>query len=292
MAEVLQQIINGVVVGAAYALIATGLTVIFGLIKVVNFAHGEFYMVGAVFMYYLVMAAGINYFAALPLAVILAMVVGLLADRLLLKPLRNAAESTTTLAMIGLSVLLQNLVMVTSGPMPKMIAMPFSPAPIHMGPLLVQSNRIFAGVVTLVVIVAADWALRSSPAGRDIRATFQDRDAAALVGIPVDKIYRMTFTVGSGMAALAGALLGSIFMVNPTMGEMAVGKAFTIVIVGGLGNFRGAVFVGLLLGVVEALAAGYISAGYKDAIGFIIVVAVLLYKPMAQAWQIRKVRAG
>jgi branched-chain amino acid transport system permease protein len=290
LAEVLQQTVNGIVVGASYALIASGLTVIFGLMRIVNFAHGEFYMIGAVFMYYLAMSIGLNFFAAILLSVVLTMVVGIIVDRLLLKPLRNAPMTSTTLATIGLSVLLQNLVLVTSGAMPKMIDSPFAQAPLEIGSIIISSNRIFAAAVTLIVIVLADWALNHTSFGRDIRACFQDQDAAALVGISVNKVYAATFTIGAGMAALAGSLLGSIFLVYPTMGETAVSKAFTVVIVGGLGNFRGAVVVGLLLGVIEALAAGYVSAGYKDAIGFILIVCFLLYQPLSDAWRVRKVR--
>ncbi|MGI6130466.1 MAG: branched-chain amino acid ABC transporter permease [Bacillota bacterium] len=290
MAEVLQQTVNGVVVGASYALIASGLTVIFGLMRIVNFAHGEFYMIGAVFMYYLAMSIGLNFFAAIFLSAVLTMVLGIIVDRLVLKPLRNAPMTSTTLATIGLSVLLQNLVLVTSGAMPKMINSPFAQAPLEIGSIIISSNRLFAAAVTLIVIVLADWALNHTSFGRDIRACFQDQDAAALVGISVNKVYAATFTVGAGMAALAGSLLGSIFLVYPTMGETAVSKAFTVVIVGGLGNFRGAVVVGLLLGVIEALAAGYVSAGYKDAIGFILIVCFLLYQPLSDAWRVRKVR--
>jgi len=292
MAEILQQILNGLVVGAAYALIAVGLTVIFGLMDVVNFAHGEFYLLGAVCMYYLTMQFGVNFFLSIILAVALTMAVGLLIDRLLLQPLRGAPLLTTALAMIGLSIFIANLVLVTSGPVPKIISSPFASAPLQLGPVLLPKLRLFAGVVTLAVIVASHFALKCSSFGRDIRATFQDRHAAALVGIPVNKVYRYTFTIGSAFAALAGALLGSIFMVYPTMGILAVSKAFVIVIVGGLGSFPGAVSAGLLLGVVETLAAGYISSGYKDAIGWIVVVVVLLYQPLAHAWRVRKVRSA
>ena len=277
MAEVLQQTVNGVVVGASYALIASGLTVIFGLMRIVNFAHGEFYMIGAVFMYYLAMSIGLNFFAAIFLSAVLTMVLGIIVDRLVLKPLRNAPMTSTTLATIGLSVLLQNLVLVTSGAMPKMINSPFAQAPLEIGSIIISSNRLFAAAVTLIVIVLADWALNHTSFGRDIRACFQDQDAAALVGISVNKVYAATFTVGAGMAALAGSLLGSIFLVYPTMGETAVSKAFTVVIAGGL-EFPRCSRGGAPAGVIEALAAG-VSAGYKDAIGFILIVCFLLYQP-------------
>lgn len=291
MIEMLQQAVNGVVVGASYALIASGMTVIFGLMRIVNFAHGEFYMIGAVFMYYLTMSAGVNFFISIVLAVVLTMLLGITVDRLLLRPLRNAPMTSTTLATIGLSVLLQNLVLVTSGAMPKMIDSPFPRAPLEIGSITIPPNRLFAAAVTLIVIAIADRALNHSRFGRDIRACFQDRDAAALVGISVGKVYTATFMIGAAMASLAGALLGSIFLVYPTMGETAVSKAFTVVIVGGLGNFRGAVVIGLMLGIVEALAAGYVSAGYKDAIGFVLIVCFLLYQPISDALRVRKVRA-
>lgn len=293
MVEVLQQLFNGIVIGSGYALISVGLTVIFGLMKVVNFAHGEFYMIGGVMMYYLANTLGLNFFLTLALSVLGTMVVGYFTDLLILQPLRRKGSdsSSAMLAMIGLSVLLQNLVLETSGPVPKIIKSPFPQAPIELGGVMLQSNRIFAAILTMAVVVLADRALRKTSFGRDLRATFQDSTAASLVGIPIDSIYRATFALGAGLASLAGALLGSIFLVYPAMGEAAVSKAFVVVIVGGLGNFRGAIAVGMLLGIAETFAAGYVSSGYKDAIGFVAVVFVLLYKPLIQSRRARKLRA-
>lgn len=279
MSEVLQQLLNGVIIGSSYALLAVGLTLIFGIMRIVNFAHGEFYMIGGVLCYFIASALEINYFAALLLAVVGTMAFGAVLERLVLRHLKDQPIDSTIIVTIGLSILIQNVVLQMIGPVPRSIPSPFSHAPINVGPITFTEVQLFVIVVTAAVIVGLHVLLRYSFVGRAMRATFSQRDAALLVGVDTDRTAAITFVLGSGMAALAGALLGSIFLVYPSMGGMAVLKAFIVVIMGGLGNIMGAIAGGLLLGIAEGLVSGFISADYSEAIGFVIVILVLLLKP-------------
>lgn len=279
MNEILQQALNGVIIGSSYALLAVGLTLIFGIMRIVNFAHGEFYMLGGVFCFYLTGMLNINYFLALGLAVVLAMAFGALLERSILRWLKNASIDSTIIVTIGLSVFIQNIMLLIMGPVPRSIATPFGNAPMTFMGLTFTAIQIFVLLMTALVIVGFHVLLKHTFIGKAMRATFTQKDAALLVGIDTDRISSLTFILGSGMAALAGALLGSIYLVYPSMGAIAVLKAFIIVIVGGLGNIMGAIVGGLILGVAEGFVAGFVSSDYSEAIGFFIVIAVLLFKP-------------
>lgn len=274
-----QLLANGIITGATYALIAIGLTLIFGMMRVVNFAHGEFYMLGA----YVAMSAastfGLGYFLGIPVAIVAVAILGLVFERLFLKPLRNADILTTALVTIGLSIFLQNTALVIWGPKPGQIVDPFDGGTLMLGDVAVTKIRLFALLIALAAMVALGLVIKYSKFGRMMRATFQDRDAAALQGIDVDRVYSLSFVIGAGLAASAGALLSAVFVVSPDMGNMANLKSFAVVILGGLGNIRGAVAGGFLLGLSESFGAGYVSAGYKDGISFLLLIIVLLIRP-------------
>ena len=278
-AEVIQQLVNGLIIGATYGLMAVGLTMIFGMMDVINFAHGELYMLGGVFAYYLVSLLGLNYFLSLALAVLMVMAVGLLFDQLVLRKLRGEPVFITILVTIGLSIFLQSVVVLFWGPSPQTLPSPFASTPIRLGPMVLTSLKIFMAIVTLVVIVGLHLMMQKTSLGRMMRAAFQDREAAAIVGININRVYAINFAMGSGLAGLAGTLLGTLFIVYPNMGLIAVVKAFLIVIMGGMGNFLGAIVGGLILGMVESLAAGFISSGYKDLFGLLIVMGLLVVRP-------------
>jgi branched-chain amino acid transport system permease protein len=277
--QFLQQFSNGLVLGMAYALMAIGLTMIFGLMEVVNFAHGELYMMGAFFAFSFAQIAGVDYYLSIVLAIAGVMLFGFIFERLALKPLRGKHILTTILLTIGLSIFLQNTALIIWGPIPRRMPTPFVQGAILLGPVWLTRERIFAIIVSVLAIAAMHLLLRKTKLGRAMRATFQVRDAAALMGVNINRICSITFALGSGLAALAGTLLGSIFLIQPEMGKLVVLKAFTVVILGGLGSFVGAVCGGLILGVAESLGAGFISTGYKDAIGFVFVIVILLLRP-------------
>jgi len=278
--EFLQQIINGLTIGTIYSLMACGLTLIFGVMLVVNFAHGEFYMLGGFLVYQMLAIFRINYAVSLIMSVVIIILFGMIAERTLLKPMRGEGIINTAVVMIGLSIFLQNMALLIWGPTPKRIVSPFSSVPLEIGNFSFTPLQIFTTAVTVLVIISAHLFLRKAKLGKAIRATFSDREAAALVGVDIDLVHSVTFGFGSALAGISGALLGSVFLVFPTMGELPIVKAFVVVIVGGMGNFLGAIFSGLMLGVVESLGAGFISSGYKDALGFIVVILVILYREL------------
>ncbi len=279
MSEMLQQLVNGVIIGSSYALLAVGLTLIFGIMRIVNFAHGEFYMLGGVICYYAAGALQLNYFLSLLLAVAATMALGGVLERSILRFLKEQSIDATIIVTIGLSIFIQNIVLLLIGPVPKTIPSPFGEAPLSFGPVTVTEAQLFVIAATAIVIAGLHLLLRYTYLGRAMRATFSERDAALLVGVDADRTASITFILGSGMAAFAGALLGSIFLVYPSMGGVAVLKAFIVVIMGGLGNVLGAIAGGVLLGVAEGFVSGFVSSGYSEAIGFVIVIGVLLFRP-------------
>ena len=279
MEALLQHLVNGLVLGGTYALLGIGLTLIFGLMNVVNFAHGEFYTLGAYTAFAALAVRGLPFVAAIPVAIVAGIVLGALCERVLLRPLRGESIDSVMLVMIGLWIAMQNAELLGWGGVAKSIAHPFPTAPIVAGPLGIAPLRLFVFVTAIALIVAAQLVIHRTRLGRAMRATFQDADTAALMGVRIGRIHTATFALGSGLAAAAGALLGPIFLVYPSMGDLASLKAFSVVILGGLGNVAGATFGGLLLGVVEELGAGYVSSGYRDAVGFVIIILVLLLRP-------------
>jgi len=278
-AELVQHLVNGLILGGGYALMGIGLTLIFGVMRVVNFAHGELYMLGAFFLYTLFSLWGVNFFLASLLAVAGVAAVGAAVERLILRRLRGEPIEIPMLAMVALSVIIQNAAILVWDPSPKTIRHPFSPLPLTLGPIHVVAIRVFAGAVAVGLIVGAHLFIRKTRLGRAMRATYQDADMARLSGVDVDRIDTFTFSFGAALAGASGALLGAVFWVYPAMGDLAALKSFAVVIMGGLGNFLGAIVGGLLLGVAESLGAGYVSSGYKDAIGFILIILLLLWRP-------------
>jgi branched-chain amino acid transport system permease protein len=279
MDQLLQHLVNGLLLGATYSLLGIGLTLVFGLMNVVNFAHGEFYTLGAYATFAALSLARVDFFAAIALAIVVGAAAGALTDRVLLRPLRGESIDTTMLVMIGLWIFMQNAELLAWGGVAKPVPTPFASAPTVLGPVSVAPLRIFVFAVSVCLIVGAHLLLSRTRLGRAMRATFQDRETAALMGVRVERIHTVTFAFGAGLAAAAGALLGPVFLLYPSMGDLASLKAFSVVILGGLGNFAGAALGGLLLGVAEELGAGYISSGYRDAVGFAIIVVMLMLRP-------------
>jgi branched-chain amino acid transport system permease protein len=277
--EFYQHLLNAFILGGTYALLGIGLTLIFGIMRVVNFTHGELYAFGAYCMYWLVMLLGVNFFTAFILAMILGMLLGAALEILLLNRLRGADIDTTMLVMIGAWIVMQNTEQLVWSGVALSIKTPFPADPLVLGPLSVSWNRVYVVAVALLLIAGTYYIVHRTRLGKAMRATFQDRDAAALMGVRIDRVYTVTFALGSGLAAAAGALLGPIFVVTPTMGDLAASKAFAIVILGGLGNITGATLGGFILALVEELGAGYVSSGYRDAMGFLLIIVILLMRP-------------
>jgi branched-chain amino acid transport system permease protein len=277
--QLLQHVVNALIIGGTYALLGIGLTLIFGIMRVVNFTHGELYAFGAYMMYAWVMLLGVNFIAALVIAVALGVALGALIELVLLRRLRGADIDTTMLVMIGAWIAMQNTEQLAWSGVAKSINTPFPADPLVLGPISVSWTRVFVFVVAIILIAATYALIQKTKLGKAMRATFQDREAAALMGIQIDTIHTATFAIGSGLAAAAGTLLGPVFVVYPTIGDSASLKAFAIVILGGLGSIPGATVGGFILAFVEEIGAGYISSGYRDAMGFLLIILILIVKP-------------
>ncbi|MCX5738957.1 MAG: branched-chain amino acid ABC transporter permease [Proteobacteria bacterium] len=288
MENLLQQLLNGVTWGSIYALIALGYTMVYGVLRLINFAHGEVYMIGAMSGFYTAHWLG---FAGAPsvtgLVVVLVasmLVCGLLGatiERIAYRPLRGAGRLAPLITAIGVSLLLQNAGQLVFGADPKFF------------PPLLQSHEVFrAGevavsniqltvlVTALLLMGALEYIVQRTRFGRAMRAVSYDAPAAALMGVPVDRVISGTFVLGSMLAAAAGILVGlSNPKIDPLMGLMPGLKAFVAAVLGGIGSVPGAMVGGLLLGVIETLVTGYLSSTYRDAIAFVILVVILLYRP-------------
>jgi branched-chain amino acid transport system permease protein len=279
MDEFLQHVVNALMLGGTYALLGIGLTLIFGIMRVVNFTHGELYAFGGYVIFLFTALLGVNFYFALLAAVVLGVILGAAIEFVLLRPLRGADIDTTMLIMIGSWIVLQNTEQMIWGGVAKSIVSPLSTEPLELGPISVAWLRVFVFVAAGMLIVATYALIHRTKLGKAMRATFQDRDTAALMGVDVSAINTITFALGSGLAAAAGALLGTVFVVTPTMGDLAALKAFAIVILGGLGSIKGATIGGFILAFAEEMGAGYVSSGYRDAMGFLLIIVVLLFKP-------------
>jgi branched-chain amino acid transport system permease protein len=279
MDQLLQHGLNALMLGGTYALLGIGLTLIFGIMRVVNFTHGELYAFGAYMMYALVMLTGVNFFVALALAIALGVLLGATLELALLRRLRRADIDTTMLVMIGAWIALQNAEQLAWSGVAVSIANPFPSAPLVVGPVSVSWIRVFVLVCALALIGITYLLINRTKLGKAMRATFQDRDTAALMGVQIGTIHTATFALGSGLAAAAGALLGPVFVAYPSMGDLAAAKAFAVVILGGLGSIPGATIGGFILALVEELGAGYVSSGYRDAMGFLLIIVILLFRP-------------
>ncbi len=274
----LQLLINGLVVGSGYALIAVGHTIIFGMMKIVNFAHGELYMIGAFFTFSFVLLFN-NYYIGFLVAMVICILIAIFSEKVLFHRLIDEDIMTTTLITIGISIFLMNIVQILWGANPRTIPQPFSEKPVIIGDIFITKPRIFIFFTAIVIIGVLHWFIKYTKTGKAFRATFQNRQAALLVGININYIYTLSYTIGATVAGAAGGLLGMIYVIEPTMGVAAVGKAFAIVITAGKKSIYGAIFIAYGLGVIESLGSGYISSQYKDVFAFIILILVLLFKP-------------
>ena len=279
MDQLLQHLVNGLVLGATYALLGIGLTLIFGIMRVVNFAHGELYALGAYMAFAVVTILKLNFFYALIIAGAVGFTFGAVVEYVLLRRRNLASIDEVMLIMIGAMIIMQNTELLIWGGVAKVVPSPFSQDPLVFGEVSVSPIRLFVLVTAVLLLVVFYFMIERSRLGMAMRATFQDRDAARIVGVNVSRIYTLTFALGSGMAAIAGALLSPIFVVSPTMGDLSSLKAFAIVILGGLGNLGGAAIGGFALALIEEFGAGYVSTAYRDALGFLVILFVMVYRP-------------
>jgi branched-chain amino acid transport system permease protein len=275
----LQQLLNGLANGMGYVLIAVGLTLVFGVLRVVNFAHGEFFMLGAYVTYYGMTLIGMDYISALLVGTLVVAGLGILANRFFFQPLKKEHEFTILLSSLGLALLLSHLAETIFGADPKYVDTPYSDATFSLGDITVTQQRIGVILVASAMIAATYWFIKHTRMGKMMQATAQNPEGAALSGINTKYVHAYTFALACALAALSGALVGPTAMLYPTVGDWAVLKGFIVVVMGGLGSVTGALLGGLILGVAESLGGGYISLGFKEAIGYAIIIVVLLLRP-------------
>jgi branched-chain amino acid transport system permease protein len=274
-----QLLANGVVNGASYVLVAVGLTLVFGILNIVNFAHGEFYMLGGYAAVTSSTLLGLPLIPTLIVVVLCLAAFGMLAERVVFRPLGNRDPSNAIIASFGLSVLLQNGALLVFGAQPKMLKTDLANLPVQIGSVFLTGQRVLIVLVAMGVVTALFLVLRYTWTGRALRAMAQHPVVAQISGVNVRKVAVITFAIAGAMSGVAGALMSSVFLVQPTSGGMLVMKAFTVVILGGMGSIAGAVLAGVGLGVIEAMVSGYIGNELRDMIGFFLVIAMLLVRP-------------
>lgn len=279
MEVLLQLLINGIMLGSMYAIISVGLTLIFGVVRVVNFAHGELLMVGMYAVYLLFLKFGIHpYIAAVPVVVLL-FLIGVLIQRFIIQPLLNADEHIQIFATVGLSTALVNLALMAFGADLYSVNAPDVRRSLEFGSfrILIGQLVMFGSAIALVAGLHAF--MQKTTLGRAIRATAQNRNAALLMGVKVDRIYVISFGLGAACVGLAAALISPLFPATPTVGTYFVLTAFVVVVLGGMRSMYGAFFGAMIIGLVDSLSAYYIAPDLKEVVYFAIFILILIFKP-------------
>jgi branched-chain amino acid transport system permease protein len=275
----LQLLVNGLVLGVIYALIAMGLALIFGVVEIVNFAHGELYMLGAMAAYFLTMNLGIGFWPSVVLVTAGAFGVGVVLYEALLAPFAGRDFERSILLTLGLSMVLQNGAVFLLTTTPHVETTPYTYRFVLLGDARIPVLRLFALAIALVAFAALYLVLHHTRIGKAMRGVAQNRAAALMVGIDPRAAARLAVAIGVGLSGLAGAALAPVYSIHPTMGFAFVFKAFAIIIIGGLGNILGAAVSAVALGLVESVAGGFLPPAFVDAIAFVAMILILLFRP-------------
>jgi branched-chain amino acid transport system permease protein len=278
---IIQQLTNGLTLGMVYALIAVGYSLVFGILRLVNFSHGSVYAFGAhIAMIFVAMKFGI--FPALMISVILTGLLGIVIDKLALAPLRakNSKGIAALITTIGISYIIQNFLMIAFGTQTKFFPKLFDYGTVSIGGVALSTTQIFIFVVSLILLLVLTFIIKGTKIGLAMRAVEQNQKAAHLMGIDVNRVITFTFFLGGASAAIAGTLISGYYqVVYANMGFLAGLKAFSAAVLGGIGILHGSIFGGLVVGISESFAATYLGGTYRDAIAFLILIIVLLIKP-------------
>ena len=272
-----QALTNGLIIGLLYLLMAIGFTLVFGVMRVVNFAHGEFYMLGAFSAYVFVTKLQLPFLAAVLATFVLTLIIGWLIEVLVMKGFRGD-ELNGMIATIGLAMILQNGALMIFGPDPQSMP-PVAEGVVSLGPVMLPMSRLYVVAFSIVVLVVLYVFLMHSKGGRALRAVVQDIEIANAQGIRSQFMYPLGFGIGVALAAIAGALMAPVFSVSPSIGSTPLLKAFIVVILGGLGSIPGAALAALLLGVFESVANTFMSSSFSDMLLFGFVMLMLIFRP-------------
>ena len=275
----LQQTLNGVILGCIYALIALGLSLIFGILEMANFAHGEFYMLGAFMALFSMTLLGVPFFVALLISMAGMAAFSAAIERLVFRPIVGKPLINSMLLSFGLSTALANLGLYFFKADPRKIVSGLAGIRFRFWGLFLTGERMAILILSVVLVLALAWFIQYTATGKAMRAVAQDRVAAQLAGINVRRIYSITFAISGALAAAAGTMVGAMFFVSPEMGFTVVLKSFVIVIMGGFGKIKGVIVAAILIGLVESLGGGFISYAYKDAYPFLLLVLLFILRP-------------
>lgn len=278
----LQQVINGVSLGSIYALIALGYTMVYGIIKLINFAHGDIYMVGAYVGFYAFTRLNMTFIPALLTAMVICSLLGIVIERVAYKPLRNSSRITALITAIGVSLFLEYAGMLVVTPQPRAFpeVIPMTKLTFFDGNVYLTNQQAVIFIVTIVLMFLLQYIVYKTKIGKAMRAVSFDKDTALLMGINVNTTISATFAIGSALAAAAGILVGIYYTsISPLMGIVPGLKAFVAAVLGGIGSIPGAAVGGLLMGVIEAMVSGYWSSTLRDAVAFGILILILIIKP-------------
>jgi len=283
METFIAQLLNGLSLGSIYALIALGYTMVYGIIQLINFAHGEVLMIGAYAGYFAITILKLNFFAALLFAMVVSALLGMIIERIAYKPLRRSTRLAVLITAIGVSLFLQNGGLQVFGTdyisFPQ--AIPRVTYKFLDGNVTITSHQILILLVTIAMMLILQYIVQKTKIGKAMRAVSYDKDAALLMGIDVDSVISVTFALGSALAAVAGVLLGMYYQtIHPLMGVMPGLKAFVAAVLGGIGIIPGAMAGGFLLGIIEALVSGYWSTTFRDVVVFGLLILILIVKPV------------
>jgi branched-chain amino acid transport system permease protein len=277
---ILQQGINGIVVGSLYVLVALGLTLIYGVLVQINFAHADIVTLGAFAAYFVAHLLSGNYFFGIAVALIAGGVLGWLINAAIFAPLRDrGSELLPLIATIGISIMLQNAMLLLFGPIPYAFNTPYSSNVIHIGSLFFTLQNLLIILVSTATIALLYAFMKFTFLGKALRAVSQDRETAALMGINPNFLIMLTFIIASALAGMSGALLGPVLVLTPFAGTSVIVKAFAIVIIGGFGNVEGTIIAGLIVGLIEAYTTQFLDPGLIDIVVFALLLLMLAVRP-------------
>jgi branched-chain amino acid transport system permease protein len=279
MQVLMQSIISGVLIGGVYALIGIGLTIIFGVMRVINFAHGDIMMIGMYLTYNLFTLIGIDPFASVLITIPLMFLFGGFMQKVFINRVLNSLPQNQILLTIGLGLIMSNTMMLIYTSDYKILTTSYSSSSVNILGISVSEPLFISFIITAAITLLLYWFLLKTDTGQAIRATAQDREAAQLMGINVKKMSIIAFGLGSALAGTAGALIAPTYYIFPQIGSTFTLKAFVITVLGGMGSIVGATLGGVIIGVAESVSAVYISSGWKDVVVFVLFLLVLLFKP-------------
>jgi len=278
MAEFPQLLVNGLVTGSFYVLIALGLTIIYGILDISHFAHGSVAMLSGYIGYIIVSDLGLNLFVALVLSMIFAAFVGMVLERLAYRPVKDAPHINGFIIALALMLIIDNLAVIIFGPNQVSIRTDYTDV-FKFASVSISSLRVYLFITSILLVTTLYIIIKYTKIGKAIRAVAQNKEAAKIVGIDTDRISSVVFALGSAMAGAAGIFIGAVFALYPAMGGHTVMIGFAILILGGLGSFPGAIIGGFIIGLAETFGAAWISSAYKDLFAFLVLILVLVFKP-------------